>query len=72
VAHCTTLTAATAVALAAAITLAASSLALAIIVALVLRLSPATSFIYILYIRPLQSSLKDFISYIYFLSNNVL
>jgi hypothetical protein len=38
----------------------------------ILRLSLATSSIYILYIRPLQSSLKDFISYIYFLSNNVL
>jgi hypothetical protein len=37
-----------------------------------LRLSPATSSIYILYIRSLQSSLKDSISYIYFLSNNVL
>jgi hypothetical protein len=37
-----------------------------------LRLSPATSSIYILYIRPLQFSLKDSISYIYFLSNNVL
>jgi hypothetical protein len=36
------------------------------------RLSPATSSIYILYIRLLQSSLKDSISYIYFLSNNVL
>jgi hypothetical protein len=36
------------------------------------RLSPATSSIYIIYIRSLQSSLKDFISYIYFLSNNVL
>ncbi|XP_035821030.1 uncharacterized protein At5g50100, chloroplastic isoform X3 [Zea mays] len=36
------------------------------------RLSPATSSIYILYIRPLQSSLKDSISYIYFLFNNVL
>jgi hypothetical protein len=38
----------------------------------VLRLSPATSSIYILYIRSLQSTLKDFISYIYFLYNNVL
>jgi hypothetical protein len=37
-----------------------------------LRLSPATSSISILYIRPLQSSLKDFILYISFLSNNVL
>jgi hypothetical protein len=37
-----------------------------------LRLSPATSSICILYIRLLQSPLKDFISYIYFLSNNVL
>jgi hypothetical protein len=37
-----------------------------------IRLSPATSSIYILYIRPLQSTLKDSISYIYFLSNNVL
>jgi hypothetical protein len=37
-----------------------------------IRLSPATSSIYILYIRLLQSSLKDSISYIYFLSNNVL
>jgi hypothetical protein len=39
---------------------------------LAFRLSPATSSIYILYIRPLQSSLKDFTPYIYFLSNNVL
>jgi hypothetical protein len=38
----------------------------------IIRLSPATSSIYVLYIRPLQSSLKDFISYIYFLFNNVL
>jgi hypothetical protein len=35
-------------------------------------LSPATSFIFILYICPLQSPLKDFILYISFLSNNVL
>jgi hypothetical protein len=34
--------------------------------------SPATSFIFILYICPLQSSLKDSILYIFFLSNNVL
>jgi hypothetical protein len=38
----------------------------------VLRRSPTTSSIYILYIRPLQFSLKDFISYIYFLSNNII
>jgi hypothetical protein len=37
-----------------------------------IRLSPATSSIYILYIRPLQSFLKDSTPYIYFLSNNVL
>jgi hypothetical protein len=37
-----------------------------------LRISPATSSIYVLYMRPLQPSLKDSISYIYFLSNNVL
>jgi hypothetical protein len=36
------------------------------------RPSPATSSIFILYICPLQSSLKDFILYISFLSNNVL
>jgi hypothetical protein len=37
-----------------------------------LRLSPATSFIYILYFCPLQSTLKDYILYISFLSNNVI
>jgi hypothetical protein len=36
------------------------------------RLSPATSSIYIPYIRHLQSSLKDYIPYIHFLSNIVL
>jgi hypothetical protein len=39
---------------------------------LLLRLSPATSSIFILYIRSLWSSLKDFILYISLLSNNVL
>jgi hypothetical protein len=38
----------------------------------VVRLSPATSSIFILYIHPLPSSLKDFIPYINFFSNNVL
>jgi hypothetical protein len=37
-----------------------------------LRLSPVTSSIYILYICHLQSYLKDFILYIFFLSNNVI
>jgi hypothetical protein len=38
----------------------------------IFRLSPATSSIYILYIRPLQSSLKDSISYIYSLQQRPL
>jgi hypothetical protein len=37
-----------------------------------LRLSPETSSISILYIRPLQSPLKDSIIYTFVLSNNVL
>jgi hypothetical protein len=37
-----------------------------------IRLSPATSSLSILYICSLQSSLKDFILYIFFFSNNAL
>jgi hypothetical protein len=38
----------------------------------ILSMSPATFSISILYIRPLQFSLKDFIIYISFFSKNVL